>query len=89
MNGCPDQPLGVALPGSEDELIAFAQSEGESNSCATCMIVQLRDGTGINRIAVNHIAAGAVAHGITDVAGRNGLDHKFKACAGNRVPRRR
>ena len=77
--GFSDESLRIKFGGFADELIAFAQCEGETDTGEALVVVQFRDGIGIDRVFMNCIAAAAVANRITRVAVGRGLDHKLKA----------
>ena len=68
-DGFSDELLRVKFGGFTDELIAFAQREGEADAGPAFVVVQFRHGIGINRVFVNRIAAVAVANRITQRRG--------------------
>ncbi len=70
--GFSNELLRIKFGGFADELIAFAQREGQTDAGAALVVVQFRDGIGINRVFMDCIAAVAVADGITRVAGGRG-----------------
>jgi hypothetical protein len=77
-NGFPDQPLRVEFRRFADKLISFTQCKRKADAGSAFVVVQLRYGIGINRVAMNRIAAVAVADGKTRVAGGNLPNHKSK-----------
>src|SRR5271170_5691601 len=72
-DGLAGELLGVEFRCRTNQLIAFAQRKSKTDSDPALVILQLRDGVGINRVAMDCIAAVTVADGITRVAGGNGL----------------
>ncbi len=78
LDGFADEPLRVKSGGFANELIAFAQGEGETGSNPAFIILQFCDGVGINWIFVDRVAAVAVADGETCVTRGNLLDHKSR-----------
>jgi len=51
----------------------------EANASAAFVVVQFRDGVGIDRIFVNRIAAVTVTDGKTRIARGDFLNHKLKS----------
>ena len=61
----PTKMVGVELCGFADELSAFAEGEGKSDADTCPCHRELSDGIGIDRVAMNGVAAVAGPDGIT------------------------